>query len=316
MALSVNQQASAASREGFESVTLSSPDGGTQADFVPAANMLCSSLRHHGAEILDRGSGVGAYAHRGTTMGIPLLHPWANRLAGFDYAAAGKHVSLQRATGLIPTDERGLPIHGVLPALMRWEVGERQPDALSAVLRWTSSQLLELFPFEHQLRIETQIGRGQLRIATTLYATGKDSVPVCFGYHPYLRLRDAPRGTWRVTLGAFRRLVLDEDMIPTGEREPIERRSLYLEDASLDDGFDALSVPAAFEAAAGNVTLTVEFVEGFSYAQVYAPRGKDYVCFEPMTAPANALRSGDGLRIVGPGELHRTAFTISIRQSA
>lgn len=40
---------------------------------------------------------------------------------------------------------------------MRWEVDGRQPDALAAVLRWTSSQLLELFPFKHQLRIETHV---------------------------------------------------------------------------------------------------------------------------------------------------------------
>ena len=105
-------------------------------------------------------------------------------------------------------------------------------------------------------------------------------------------------------------------MIPTGEREPVERRCLYLEGTSLDDGFDALAVPAGFEAAAENAALKVRFVEGFPYAQVYAPGGKDYVCFEPMTAPANALRSGDGLRIVSPGELHRTAFTISSGRSA
>ena len=122
MGVSANHQASVASGEGFESITLRSPDGSTEAEFVPAANMLCCSLRHHGVEILDRGSGVGAYAHHGTTMGIPLLHPWANRLAGFDYEAAGKHVSLPRGTGVIPTDEAGLPIHGVLPALMRWDV--------------------------------------------------------------------------------------------------------------------------------------------------------------------------------------------------
>ena len=282
---------------------------------MPAANMLCCSLRHHGTEILDRGSGVGAYARRGATMGIPLLHPWANRLAGFDYEAAGKRVRLRRGAGLVPTDEAGLPIHGVLPALMRWDVDDRQPDALAAVLCWKSPRLLELFPFEHQLRIEIQVGNAELRIATTLYATGEDSVPVCFGYHPYLRIPDAPREAWRVTLGAFRRLVLDDNMIPTGEREPVGRRRLYLDGASLDDGFDALAVPAEFEAAAGSVALTVRFVEGFSYAQVYAPRGKDFVCFEPMTAPANALRSGDGLRIVSPGELHRTVFTISIARA-
>jgi galactose mutarotase-like enzyme len=283
---------------------------------VPAANMLCCSLKHHGVEILDRGSGVGAYAHHVTTMGIPLLHPWANRLAGFDYEAAGKHVSLPRGTGVIPTDEAGLPIHGVLPALMRWEVTERRPDALAAVLRWTSPELIELFPFEHQLRTEVKIDDAELTIATTLHATGEDSVPVSFGYHPYLRIPDAPREAWRITLGAFRRLVLDETMIPTGEREPIQCRCLYLDGTSLDDGFDALAVPAEFEAAAENAALKVRFVEGFPYAQVYAPRGKEYVCFEPMTAPANALCSGDGLRVVAPAELHRTAFTISITQGA
>ena len=199
---------------------------------------------------------------------------------------------------------------------MRWEVAERQPDALAAVLRWTSPVLLELFPFEHQLRLEIHVGGGELTIATTLNATGDDSVPVSFGYHPYLRIASAPREAWRITLDAFRRLVLDDHMIPTGEREPFERRCLFLEGTSLDDGFDALAVPAEFEAAAENAALKVRFVEGFPYAQVYAPRGKECVCFEPMTAPANALCSGDGLRVVAPGELHRTAFTISITQGA
>jgi galactose mutarotase-like enzyme len=101
-------------------------------------------------------------------------------------------------------------------------------------------------------------------------------------------------------------------MIPTGAREPVECRCFDLEGLSLDDGFDALADPAEFEVAADSVALSVKFVEGFSFAQVYAPRGKGYVCFEPMTAPANGLRSGDGLQIVSPGELHRTAFTISI----
>ena len=314
MTLANHEMPSGTSRA-LDAITLRSLDGSTEAEFVPTANMLCCSLKHHGVEFVHRGAGVDAYADRGITMGIPLLHPWANRLAAFEYEAAGKHVRLQRGASQIPTDEAGLPIHGVLPALMRWEVDERQPDALVAVLRWISPQLLELFPFEHQLRVEIRVGNAELTIATTLYATGEDSVPVCFGYHPYLCIPGIPREAWRVTLGAFRRLVLDEHMIPTGEREPIERRCLYLEGASLDDCFDALSVPAEFEASAGKVALKVDFVEGYSYAQVYAPRGKGYICFEPMTAPANALRSGDGLMTVSPGEVHRTAFTISIRRS-
>jgi len=41
-------------------------------------------------------------------------------------------------------------------------------------------------------------------------------------------------------------------------------------------------------------TVTVGSLEGHSYAQVYAPAGGDFICFEPMTAPTDALVSGDG----------------------
>jgi aldose 1-epimerase len=66
-------------------------DEGTllEATFVPDAGMICSSLRHRGEELLAQNTGVLAYAQRGTTMGIPLLYPWANRLAGFSTASPG-----------------------------------------------------------------------------------------------------------------------------------------------------------------------------------------------------------------------------------
>src|SRR5437870_5568706 len=105
-----------------DAVTLISSDGITEAEFVPHANMLCCSLRHAGVELLDRGRGIQAYAEKGKTMGVPLLHPWANRLAGYYYSAAGKHVSLAADDPRIPRDPAGLPIHGVLPGLLRWEV--------------------------------------------------------------------------------------------------------------------------------------------------------------------------------------------------
>jgi aldose 1-epimerase len=301
-----------AAAEGFGSITLRSVDGSTEAEFVPSANMVCCSLRHHGVEFLHQGSGVAAYAHRGMTMGIPLLYPWANRLGGFEYKVGGERVVLPRGGGVIPVDDSGLPIHGALPALMRWEMEESQPGAIMATLLWTSPELLALFPFPHELSLEVSLESGRLMIATTLRPTGDAGVPVSFGYHPYLRVPGAPREAWRVTLGAFRRLLLDVGMIPTGAREPVGRRCMYLEDVSFDDAFDALSVPAEFGAAAGEFAVTVEFLEGFPYAQVYAPAGRDFICFEPMTAPTNALNSGDSLRLVGPGERHRATFLVSV----
>jgi predicted methyltransferase len=58
--------------------------------------MVCSTLRYFGAEYLHQGAGVAAYARDGRTMGIPLLHPWANQLNGFHYRIAGEDVVLPR----------------------------------------------------------------------------------------------------------------------------------------------------------------------------------------------------------------------------
>ncbi len=58
--------------------------------------------------------------------------------------------------------------------------------------------------------------------------------------------------------------------------------------------------------------MTVTFDDGFAYAQVFAPEGQDFICFEPMTAPTNALENGSALPLVAPGEEYRTAFSIAV----
>jgi aldose 1-epimerase len=65
----------------------------------------------------------------------------------------------------------------------------------------------------------------------------------------------------------------------------------------------------ALSAAGRRIELTLE--PGYSFAQLYAPSGERFACFEPMTAPTNALVSRDGLRFAKPGEPFRAAFTIA-----
>jgi len=67
-----------------------------------------------------------------------------------------------------------------------------------------------------------------------------------------------------------------------------------------------------FAVTAGDSTVTVTFHEGFGYAQVYAPPAHDYICFEPMTAPTDALRSGEGLSVVEPGGEYRTRWSVTV----
>ena len=291
-----------------DAVRISSPDGSTEAEFVPAANLLCSSLRVEGVEFLDHGEGVEAYAEQGKTMGVPLLYPWANRLARFGYEAAGRSVSLPEGDERIPVDPGGLPIHGVLPRLLDWEVQAAGGERLRATLEWDAD---ELFPYSHQLHVEAVVDRGSLRLATTVLASRGDAVPVSFGYHPYLRVPQGDREQWQVTLGAEGHLELDPKMIPTGQSDPVQERRFTLAGRSLDDAYDRLLEPPLFTAASGAGAVSVEFLGGYTFAQVYAPPGKDFICFEPMTAPTNALVSGRGLRILEPGQEHRAEFSIT-----
>lgn len=295
-------------------VEIVSAGGDLRARFVPEANLICDSLTHRGVQLLHVGRGVRAYAERGKTMGVPLLHPWANRLAAPGYRVGDTDVRLPPPEGRYPLDPAGLPIHGALPGLLRWELEEQTPDRLGARLRWDSEPLLGLFPFVHELCVDALVTETALALETTLHATGDRPVPISFGYHPYLRPPgEWPRDRWQVTLGASQRLVLDQRMIPTGAREPLAPASFELGGRSLDDGLAELASPPAFSAGAGSGSLSVSFDAGYAYAQVYAPAGQDLICFEPMTAPTNALVSGDGLRLVAPGDSHRAAFTIELR---
>jgi galactose mutarotase-like enzyme len=300
------------SSAGLQAVRIVSPGGDLAAEFVPEANLVGSSLTHRGVELLHSGRGVAAYAEQGKTMGIPLLHPWANRLAGFSYEAAGKRVALPDPDGLYPTDPNGLPIHGAMPGLLRWEVQDAAEDRITASLDWGGGALDALFPFPHRLGVTARATDDALRLETTLRPTGNDPVPVSFGYHPYLCIPGVPRGEWEVTLGARERLVTDGRKIPTGERRPLARHAFTLHDEDWDEGLAGLASPPVFTASAGGLSLAVTFEEGYPYAQVYAPVGQDLICFEPMTAPTSALVSGRGLVLVEPGQEHRAAFSISV----
>ena len=276
----------------------------------PGAGMLCRSLQHDGDELLDQGHGLEAYAERGSTMAIPLLYPWANRLDRFAYEAAGKDVTFPDDRALTHADPNGLPIHGSVPGLMRWhaEVPGDDRSSVAASLVWGSGppELEQLYPFAHEARVQATVSPGALTIETRVLASGSDRVPVSFGYHPYVSVPGSGRAAWRVRLPALERLALDAQMIPTGEREPFDEIDFELAESSWDDGFVVGAQPARFAVSGPTGRgIAVELLEGYPFAQVFAPPGHDFICFEPMTAPTNALRSGDGLTVLAPGEEYR-----------
>jgi aldose 1-epimerase len=288
--------------------------GDLEAVFLPGHGMLGASLRHRGMEMLRRVEDLDGAAASGSTAGIPLLHPWANRLSGFRYRAAGQEVNLDPSSPLLHLDAHGLPMHGVPWCRLAWELTEARQDFLAARLEWTRSDLLAVFPFPHRLEMAATLRPDGLTLETTLIASSEGPVPVSFGYHPYFGLPD-PRAQWRLDLPAMRRLVLDPRGIQTGDEVPFDGLDAQLGELAFDDGFALMAEQASFSIAGAARRITVEFLEGYLYAQIYAPKDKDYIALEPMTAPTNALTSGRGLRLVKSGEQFRAVFRICIDAS-
>ena len=203
-------------------------------------------------------------------------------------------------------DENGLPIHGLLGAHPGWTVLEAGASSDAARLRaeldfGAYEDLLAGFPFPHRLEYDASIAASRLRVRLTVTPTGDVAVPISFGLHPYLRLPHTDRRQWVLELPVRRRVALDERGLPTGEyedaraRRPLGpargsdlRRLLRSARRAADAGPIVFTVRGRAPA-----DLSVELLEGYDVAQVYAPPGSAFICIEPMTAPVNALADGD-----------------------
>jgi galactose mutarotase-like enzyme len=302
--------------QGWPAVVLAAGRGDAgwdvRATFLPTLGMLGVSLELGGGEVLSRHGGIDAVAD-GHTLGLPLLHPWANRLDGDRYRVGGTTVDLTDAPAL-HRDGRGLPIHGSMVGPRAWEVVELDADDERARVVATfpfgdHDDLLASFPFPHEVGISAAVDRRGLEVTTSIRPTGRRAVPVSFGWHPYLRLPGARRDQLAVAFPDRARLALDERGIPTGaeRRQPAE--VLPLAGRTFDDGY-RVGRDALFGLAGHGRSVRVELGPGYGFAQVYAPAGKAFAALEPMTAPTNALVTGVPVS-VSPGVRFAATFRIT-----
>jgi xylose isomerase len=252
---------------------------GLTARVVADGFLRVESLTRDGVELLVPGYKLPpAAAVHGRHGGITFLHPWANRLAADLYVVAGVRATLDGNPGIC-RDAHGLAIHG-MPG--EWTLDD---DGV-AELRHDGGPV---FPFPHSVRVAFELVDDRaLVIDTTVRPLGDGPVPITFGWHPYFRVPSGARETWVLSL--------------PGESGPLGTRVL-------DDAHEGIEPHAVL----GIGDVRVVFDEGYPVAQVFAPATCDVVSLEPMTAPTNALVSGHGLRVVGPGEAFCARFSVEVR---
>lgn len=298
-----------------------SPDAGPGASGRRYASGSQYELRRGDALAVVTGLAAGLrwYSRGGTQLtesygdaeippgatGITLA-PWANRVEDGLWSLNGQKQQLD-----ITEVSRNNASHGLLRNTGYELVDE---DEFSVTLEATVfPQHGYPFLLRHRVRYELAEDLG-LAVRQTLVNDSQDPAPFVLGSHPYLRLGEVPSEELTVTVGARTRLVTDGRLIPRSS-EPVSRdfdlrggrpvRELDIDSAYTDLQFDGGVARHTLSSADGrSVSLWQD--ENCGYVHVFVttnfPGRTKAVAIEPMTGPANAFNSGDGLRWLAPGE--------------
>ena len=323
---SLNYSAGAAAIDGVDVVELADAAHSLELWLAPAIGNMAYEIAAAGHKILwSPYHSPAELMHSPQFCAVPFLAPWANRIDGDAYWANGRKYLLNPALGNVRRDGHQKPIHGLLNFSPLWKLvssgaDEHGAHATSRLEFWRHPELMAQFPFAHNIEMTYRVADGEVEVETVLENLGETPMPVAIGYHPYFRVDDAPRDEWRVHVAARERMVLNENLIPTGERVPAQLDdSRPLAANALDDVFTTLVRDADgrarfwFEGQRQRVTVT--YGPNYTVAVVYAPRGRSFLCFEPMSAPTNAFNLAhdgvyNGLQSIPAGGKWRESFWI------
>jgi aldose 1-epimerase len=301
-------------------VELSDRAAQTLVSITPSAGNIAFSITVKGHEVL--------WWMPGQMSGIPFLGPWANRLDEQAFWANGTRYPFDMTLGNV----RGaIPIHGFLTLTDKWRVTDARADSSSA---WVTSRLeffrepswMKQWPFAHTIEMTYRLQNGVLEVSTSIANMSAEPMPIAIGFHPYFQLTDSVRDDWTISVGARTHWKLAANKVPTGETEPIaavfaDPHAAPLRDYDLDDVFSDLERDAH-----GRATMSVkgkaqrlEVRVGPNYrsAVVWAPRGRPFICFEPMAAITDAVNLAQRglykeLQSVAPGQTWRESFWIAV----
>ena len=264
-----------------------------------------------------------------TTSGEPApglagatLAPWPNRVEGARWDLYDAEQVLE-----VTEPEFGHANHGLLLET-DYEVVSEQPHeiALRTVVHDRSG-----YPFCLEVSVRYSLDPRGVRVRHDVRNLSKAAAPFAMGAHPYLRVGEEAVETSLLRIAARTALTIDATHIPRGTLDvagtPWDLRA---------GRRVAEIVPHAaythLESEAGVIVHRLTSPSGrcvelwaeadFAWVQVYVANDFDSdlgsttaIAIEPMTAPPNALRTGEGLRWLEPGERWTSEWGIRLAET-
>lgn len=281
----------------FETITLE--DAGTHANVVIAPGRGGMVTRFDAGDparpVMFMDATTLADPTKNVRGGNPVLFPSPGPLAAERFTRHGRSGSMkqhgfarQRAWNVVASSSHECTLELT------------SDDATRAAYPWD-------FVARIRYSLESNAARTTVSVATTIENRSDVAMPFALGFHPYFFVPDADKKNARIPTDAKR--AWDNfgkntiDLIGPIDLT-VKEVDLHLFDhtphsATLDRGTDRIIVSGDPE---------------FSRWVIWTQAGKDFVCLEPWTAPADALNTGEGLIELAKGASKTLTMKIAVER--
>ena len=289
-------------------LSLQTPQGRATATITEVA----AGIREYALNGIDLVEGFAAESVPPLGAGTVLV-PWPNRIRDAIWTQDGVRHLLN-----ITEPAQMNAIHGLLAHTAYRLVARSEHEVTLAATVYPQAG----YPYQLDTTVGYTLTAEGLAVTHTIRNVGAASAPVALGTHPYLKIGDVPTGDLTLRLNASSHIDVDHRLNPVGVSAVDGTRfdlraGARVADLHLDDGFGGVLVQNgrgehSLTAPDGRrVTLWGD--ASMAYVQAFTPRNfpvragestqlGQAVAIEPMTAPADAFNSGQGLTWLAPGE--------------
>lgn len=248
-------------------------DADTYVHIAPARGGLIKRFHVRGRDILYLDDATYQDKQKNVRGGIPLLFPSPGRLRDDEFAVDGAK-GRQSQHGFLRNKD--------------FRVAEFDADegAVRLMTEWSRSVT---FPWAGKITMRVLLRDALLRIEMMITNRDDTPMPFAFGFHPYFAVPDAQKSLFSVKHHA------EQGFDNVQKRTVKVNKNIDFAQEELD--LHLLDHPSSSMSMfmKDKLLATIRGCEDFAVWVLWSKRGKDYVCVEPWTAPADALNTGERL---------------------
>jgi aldose 1-epimerase len=249
-----------------------------------------------------------------------VLVPWPNRVEDGVWRWNGVRQQLD-----LSEPDKHNAIHGLLRHTA-YTVREHTDDTISLAATVFPQHG---YPFQLDTVVSYRLEDDGITVTHDITNVSASPAPVAVGAHPYFRIGDVPTAQLTLTLAATTHFEVDARLnpireVPVQDTEYDFRGGRLVDGLRLDDGFGGV----VFVDGIGRHTLrakdgrllTLWQDASFGYVQAFTtrtfPDRQLAIALEPMTAPANAFNSGDGVRWLDPDQSWSASWGVAYSEAS